>query len=588
MSFDNAFVEQVRGSIDILEVVHRYVALKQKGKDFGALCPFHSEKTPSFWVSPSKQIFKCFGCGAGGDVFGFIMQIEGLSFPESIRFIADMAGVRMPEQSARSRQEFDERERLLSLMEAVARFFRECLRTHERGGLAREYLKKREIAAETAAQFGMGYAPPGNVLLQWVRDQGFRNEDAIACGLAKRNDAGRVYCYFRDRVLLPIRDLSGRTIAFGGRVLADGEPKYLNSPETKLYSKGRHLFGMDLARNEIRQRDFAILVEGYFDCIVPAQFGVANIVASLGTSLTQDQVRLLGRYSRNIVVSYDPDLAGQNAAQRSIEMLMQEGFQVRVMRLPEGSDPDDFIRAEGAEAYRLLLDESQGFLDFLLEKNIRAQEDPFGPRGRKEIVTALLPYLRKVADKIERAGYISHAAARLRMDERLLLAELRQMAARGSSAAAAPDDDEGVTAAEKVLLAAAFDDEHREAVVSGAREDLFSGLVTESLFRRIFSMREQGQEISVPRLCALIEDERLVDLIERLALGRSSLPLTGDAVRGSLASLELRRTRHRRKEIEARMSQTDDFDEQKRCLSEIQGLAREERDLTRRQGSPPN
>ena len=311
MKFDDRIVEQIRNSINIVDLIGGYLPLKKQGQNHTALCPFHAEKTPSFNVSDSKQIFKCFGCGAGGDSFKFIMLMENRTFPEAVKFLAERSGiaVRQPDGSRSPRTH--RTQRLRQAMELAGRLYRRFL---ERSGAARNYLQNRQINAETTDRFQIGFAPGGGQLVAELRQEGFTNQELMACGLVKEGRGGRSYEYLRRRVIFPIRDLQGRIVAFGGRVMGDGVPKYLNSPDSELYKKGANLFALDLSRPEIRRSGFAILVEGYFDCVMPHQFGFRNVIASLGTSLTTDQAKLLRHYTRKVVINYDPDTAGANAA----------------------------------------------------------------------------------------------------------------------------------------------------------------------------------------------------------------------------------------------------------------------------------
>ncbi len=582
MAFDDSFVEQVRNSVSVVDFVSRYVPLKKSGREYGALCPFHNEKTPSFWVNEEKQIFKCFGCGVGGDVFGFVMQMENLSFPEAIRFVAESCGIPLPASGRVSQKQIEEKNRLFKLMELAGRFFQEALRASG-GHQARQYLDSRQIDSATIQAFQMGCAPPGNVLLQRILQQGYTRQDALACGLAKQNERGEVYSNFRSRIMFPIRDLTGRIIAFGGRILGDGRPKYLNSPETDLYVKSRHLFGLDVARDEIRRLDQAILVEGYFDCVVPYQFGVKNVVASLGTSLTSGHVSLLARFSRNAVINFDPDLAGAKATMRSIDLLLEEGFQIRVMQLPGGQDPDTFVRENGVEAYRLKIEQAPPFVEYILEKQLQEVKDAFSPAGKREIVTRILPYLQRMADNVERAEWLNRVAVRLRVDEGLLWSELRKMPRRkgkpqASGASVEKSDqveESGVTLSEKVLLAAVLEPTLCTAVFEGTDEELFAGLETESLFRTVFDLRHQGQELSVHKLRSESTDEQMRDLVERMAFKEVDVPVDEDHVRGSIACLRREQNRRRRIELKSRLAEPGlDFKVQMELMAQLQSLSR--------------
>ena len=539
MRFDESFVDQVRSSISIVDLVGGYVRLDKKGKDHAALCPFHSEKTPSFLVSESKQIFKCFGCGAGGDIFKFIMLMENMTFPESIRHLAESHGIQIPHGSKESDAQSEKRGILLEIMALASDFFCRCL-SEKKEALA--YLEGRQISAQTVEQFSIGYAPPGQRLFEELKKKGYQVDQLLACGLVREGDSGQVYDRFRSRIVLPIRDLSGKTIAFGGRILGDGLPKYLNSPETPLYSKSNHLYPLNVTRDEIRRRDFAILVEGYFDCIVPFQFGIPNIVASLGTSLTSNQVKLLGRYTRNVITNYDPDSAGTAAAIRSIDLFLEEGFHVNVLQLPSGEDPDTFIRRVGKETYQEKLKTSQSYLDFALAQFLSEQKAPSSPKGKQEVVSRILPYLAKIPNKIEQAEHVTRIASRLQVDENLILAEMRKVPRRMERLAPLNYSlqTDRVTPAEKILLVALLEEQWSKQTLDQLEPQLFEGLRIEPILEKIFQLDKEGSAITTVRLRELVSDDSDRDLLEGLALQSGELPLSEEAIQNSVGALQMK------------------------------------------------
>ncbi|MEE8348784.1 MAG: DNA primase [Acidobacteriota bacterium] len=537
MRFEDSFVEQVRGSVSIVDLVGGYVRLDKKGKDHAALCPFHSEKTPSFLVSESKQIFKCFGCGAGGDIFKFVMLMENMTFPESIKHLAESHGIQIPNASTDSSSRSEQRPLLLEIMKLATDFFCHCLSERQE---ALSYLEKRQISPETVKQFSIGYAPPGKRLFEEFQKRGYPVQQLLACGLVREGDSGQVYDRFRNRIVLPIRDLSGKTIAFGGRILGDGLPKYLNSPETPLYSKSRHLYPLNITRDEIRRRDFAILVEGYFDCLVPFQFGVPNIVASLGTSLTENQVKLLGRYTRNVITNYDPDSAGTAAAIRSIDLFLEEGFHVNVLQLPAGEDPDTFIRREGTEIYQEKLKTSQSYLDFALSQFLNQQKAPSSPKGKQAIVSQILPYLAKIPNKIEQAEHVTRIASRVQVDENLILAEMRKVPRQTEMLSSVKYSlvADQVTPAERILLVALLEEQWVELTLDQVEPQLFEGLRTEPILEKIFQLQKEKVAISTVRLRELVNDDSDRDLLEELALKSSELLLSEEAIQNSILALQ--------------------------------------------------
>ncbi len=570
MKFEEQFIEQVRNSSSIVHLVGGYVRLKKSGKDYAALCPFHSEKTPSFMVSESKQIFKCFGCGAGGDVFKFMMMLENLSFPESIQYLAERNGVPLPRQSMEKDSQEEDRSRLLKAMEVATGFFEQSLRKCSGKGDALFYLRQRQISEETMERFKIGYAPSGNQLLAQLPKQGISTKQLSACGLIKEVDSGGYYDKFRNRVMFPIRDLSGRTIAFGGRILGEGVPKYLNSPDTILYNKSRHLYALDVTREEIRKRDFAILVEGYFDCVVPFQYGIRNVVASLGTSLTRDQVRALGRYTRKVVVNYDPDSAGMAATMRSIDLFLEHGFYVNIVELPGGEDPDSYIQGEGAEAYQQKLKSSLPYLDFALARFMAEQTDPSSPKGKQEVVSRILPYLAKVSNRIEQAEHVSRIASRLWVEEGLIWSEMRKVARHRErpeqiTLSALPEE---ATPAETTLLAALFEPNHTQ-VLQQLDAALIEGLQTQEIFQKVLELGQQNRKISILSLKGLLDRVEDVDLLEKVALRSFEPPLSEEMIKNSIRALRRKQYERVSRQLQEEISREEKQDAHSARIDEL-------------------
>ncbi|MBC7324858.1 MAG: DNA primase, partial [Moorella sp. (in: Bacteria)] len=379
--------------VDIVEVIGSYLQLKKRGRNYVGLCPFHKEKTPSFTVSPDKQMFYCFGCGAGGDVFAFLMKQDGLSFPEAVKSLAARAGLDLAggEESPLARQQRQWKERLYELGAIAASFYYRLLMRHPVAAPARAYLQQRGVKGETARLFELGYAPAsGTALVTYLRRQGFTSREIDQAGLSASRPPAGTADRFRARLMFPIKDSRGRVIGFGGRTLGEGQPKYLNSPETVLFHKGRHLYGLHLALPGIRRQNRAILVEGYMDMIAAWQHGLDNVVASLGTALTPEQARELKKYAREVIIAFDADTAGEAATLRGLDILAAAGLQVRVLQLPSGKDPDEFLAAHGAAAFRELVETSSSLMEFRINKAV-SQYDPARPLGRKAIMAAILP-----------------------------------------------------------------------------------------------------------------------------------------------------------------------------------------------------
>ena len=344
-------INQILDKVNIADIISGYIPLRRAGRNFKANCPFHHEKTPSFMVSPDKQIFHCFGCGAGGNVFGFLMKYERLEFPEAVQLLADKLGIEIPRSSAPP-EERSEISKIHSANDAAANFYHYTLLKMEHGKAACEYLKKRGVTEECIKRLKLGYAPPEwDSLFNHAKRKGLDHKILEKSGLALPGREGGFYDRFRHRIIFPIHNHKGQVIGFGARVLDETLPKYINSPETPVYNKGSHLYGLNLAAEHIKQKDFVIVVEGYLDFLTPFQAGIGNIVASLGTALTQDQVRLLKRFTKNITMVFDADSAGESASLRGLDIAVGEDMNAKVAALPQGYDPDKFTRELGADKF---------------------------------------------------------------------------------------------------------------------------------------------------------------------------------------------------------------------------------------------
>lgn len=411
-------ISDVKENNDIVAVISEYVNLKQRGRSFTGLCPFHSEKTPSFTVSREKQLFYCFGCGAGGDVLTFIMRIENLTFGPALRLLAERANIQLPEVqlSPTGKKQKEERERLYRLNAFAAAFYQKILWQTKTGTKAVAYLEARGITRAAAEKFGLGYAPPQwTALVGLFRKKGVALDEAEKAGLVCGGAEG-FYDRFRDRLLFPITDPRGRIIGFGGRLLGDGQPKYLNSPETLIYQKNRSLYGLAEAREGIRRRGQVIVVEGYMDVIEAHQQGIDEVVASSGTALTPEQVRLLKRYSDKVFIAYDADAAGEAATIRGLDLLAAAGADVPVIRLPAGEDPDSLLKKEGAAGFRRYMAESVDLFTFKLAY-ILENADLATPTGKARAVQRVFPLLTQVKNEIMREAYLKQTAAAVGVSE---------------------------------------------------------------------------------------------------------------------------------------------------------------------------
>src|ERR1700677_3782594 len=415
MAEAGSFAEKVKQQADIVRVIGEYVRLKKARQKFTGLCPFHQEKSPSFAVHPVRQIYHCFGCGAGGDVFKFVMEMDKCPFPEAIRIVAEKCGIPVPRPRERSPEEHRENQQRSALVEMhreAATFFARQLNEGHEGRVAAGYLEDRGLNREAIARFGLGWAPSsGDALLRQLKSK-YPEKLLEASGLFSRNESGRPYDRFRKRIMFPISNEAGKVIAFGERAMGDDMPKYMNSPETPIYTKSNVLYHLDRAKEELRKSDFGVLVEGYMDAIAVARAGISNVVPSCGTSLAEPQVKLLNRFTRRIIVHYDPDTAGQAATERSLTILLEQGAEVRVLALPGGKDPDSFIRAEGAAGYTKLLNEAPPYVDYLISR--ARKMDLTTAEGKLRAVNFLLPYVQRIPDRILRSEWATRIAQQLR------------------------------------------------------------------------------------------------------------------------------------------------------------------------------
>jgi DNA primase len=415
-------INQIRGRVDIAEIVGHHVSLTRAGQNLKGLCPFHQEKSPSFTVSPSRQIFHCFGCGAGGDVFTFLMRITGENFPETVHDLGQKFGIEVPDSGPNKGPRGAQASRLEPLNRAVATWFQENLRDGVTGATARDYLAGRGIHAGTIDRFEIGCAPTEwDGLIKALSRQGFAQSDLATAGLTvAREYASGAYDRFRGRVMFPITDLRKRIVGFGGRILGEGTPKYLNSPDTPLFKKGQTLYALDLAREAVARLKTVIVVEGYFDAVVLHQAGLSHTVATLGTALTAEHIQVLRRFASKVVLLFDPDQAGVRAALRGLDLFVNSGIGVKVVTLPAGEDPDTYVRKEGPEAFARLEEQASSLLDFSLEHCLSTAESGT-IEGRIRSVDDVLRILQKSEHPIEREERIRVVAERLGISHQRLI-----------------------------------------------------------------------------------------------------------------------------------------------------------------------
>lgn len=495
MQFSKEFIEQVRAGNPIVDVVGSYVPLTRKQNNYWACCPFHEEKTPSFSVSPDKEFFYCFGCHAGGDVFQFVQKIENISFPESVEKLAQRIGLEIPKAdlSPAEREREEERQRLYEICDLAADYFHNCLTKTRMGAVGIEYFKKRGLSAQTIVDFKLGFAPPQwDRLYRDFRERGYREKDLIKSGLCLTKN-GKTYDRFRGRCMFPIRDDKGRVVAFGGRIVEEGEPKYLNSPESPIFHKGDLLFAMERARKEIRRTKQAVLVEGYMDVVGVHNLGVTNVIASLGTAFTQRQAQLLRRICDVAIVAYDMDRAGREATRRAIAIARESGLKLRIATLPDGKDPDEYIKQHGAKAWEDVIAMAQNVLDYRLDEII-ASHDATTADGKNMIVQEFIPEIMQTDNAITIDSYLRRLATRLRMNENIVRSEAQKIAkTQAKNVYIAPVGNHAEATDAPRVTADPAEDDAMHLLFSGSaqRRELLDQLTTEDftdpLWKNIFA-----------------------------------------------------------------------------------------------------
>lgn len=540
MLYPQYFIDDLKNRADLVRIIEPYAELKKKGVNWMGCCPFHEEKTPSFSVNPAKGFYKCFGCGKGGNAFTFLMEMEGLSFPEAVKNIAEKAGVTLPEpiddkQYEASKKRRDARKKLadqiIELNQVALEFWENHLQdTTVQATDAREYLESREISPETQKAFHVGFAPDSwDALLTALQETGADQKLIDQSGLVSVNEEkGRVFDRFRGRIMFPVLDIDGRPVAFGARAMGTDEPKYLNSPETPAYIKGQHLYGLYQGRAEIRKKKFAILVEGYLDLIALYQFGVRNTAASLGTAFTPEQAKLLGRFARQVVVNYDGDSAGVKAARRATETLLAEDLEIKVLVLPDGKDPDDFIRANGSESYNLLRGKALPYLQFILQ-SVTQEYNVRVPKQNAEALKEVLPVLSVVRDSLQQKSAFDQAMNYLGVEDKRIRNDLWETIRVGTKASPEVIAQKAVRATrskmtvveQRLLELIIFDDELREIILTSLAETDYESLAAAPVFNALSELTSSKQKVTLENLLELVgeNDEALSDFIVVLLMG---------------------------------------------------------------------
>ncbi|MCF8010440.1 MAG: DNA primase [Clostridiales bacterium] len=417
-------IENIRANIDIVEVISEYIPLKRKGKNYTGCCPFHQENDPSFTVSPDKQIFYCFGCAVGGNVFKFLMLYEGFTFRETIEFLAKKIGISLPETGYKEKREKSQKYFASEVNLQAKDFFKNILMNWNEAAAARDYLSNRGVSLETIQHFELGYAPSSwDQLTKYLTQKGVNKDSLVNLGLAAAGKRG-LYDRFRSRIMFPIRDAGGYVVGFGGRVLGEGQPKYLNTPETPVFNKSRILFGLYEERRSVMEAGYAVIMEGYMDVISARQHGVTNAVASLGTSLTREHIQLLMRYVKDVIIAYDADAAGVAATVRGLELMQEMGCRVRVISIPEGKDPDDYLQQYGIEGWYQLVNNADTLVEYKI-KDIKLNSTNV-IENKSAQLEHILPNLYNIQDEVEKNEAIKHVASRLYITWDAVAGELRR------------------------------------------------------------------------------------------------------------------------------------------------------------------
>jgi len=558
MLYPQHFIDDLKTRADIVGIIGARVQLKKKGTNWMGCCPFHDEKTPSFSVQQRKGFYKCFGCGKGGNVYTFLMEVDGLSFPEAVKEIAEKSGVPLPEpvddesfQKAKVKREKKKElaEQVIELNQFALDFWEECLYSdHPEAQAALKYLKDRDIDEDTIKHFQIGYAPDTwDSVLNLLKEKGADEKLIEQSGLVSVNEEKkRVYDRFRGRIIFPVLDLNSKPIAFGARILDKGEPKYLNSPETPAYVKGQHLYGLVQSKEEIRNKKFAILVEGYMDLIALYQFGIKNVAASLGTAFTPEQAKLMGRFARKVVVNYDGDGAGVKAAQRAIETLLAKDFDIIVLVLPQGADPDDFIRANGADSYNLLRGKAFPYLQFVLEQIAKGRNLAL-PKQKAEAIEEAVPLLASIGNTVEKRETLKQTLSFFEINDRVVenhiwkeinvrraydtrVSEPRTRISSVRDVVIKRNSKKVTVAEERLLELLIHDSELRKELLPQLETTDYESLATVSIFETLFEIEEKGIEATSENLLELTKEDPVASEILPMLLISESPREEGEAI----------------------------------------------------------
>lgn len=573
----DALLEQIQQRSDIVELVSGYVSLKRAGRNFKGLCPFHQEKTPSFMVSPDKQIFHCFGCGVGGNVFNFLMRLERLEFPEAVECLAEKAGIDITRKDKEDNALHDRTKRVLRANELALGFYELSLKKADDSSTIQNYIRQRHLNPETLQHLKIGYAPAEwDGLLKYAEGK-ISPEELEQAGLVITKQGGDYYDRFRHRMIFPIFSAKGECVAFGARVLDDSLPKYINSPETPVYRKGHHLYGLYGASSEIRKRDEVIVVEGYMDLASLIQQGIGHAVAVLGTALTDDQIRLIKRYTHNVVMLYDSDQAGEMATLRSLDLSVSAGLSVRIVRLPEDHDPDSFAVEFGREKLMQEIQAAKTLFDYKFDL-LKKQHSDKTVEGKTKIAAEMLSTIARIENEVYKTSLAKELADRLTLNEEAVLTELKRVktdsvrtsAVLGqrstglTSAIFSKGQVHGVPLTERLLIGLSLESEDfLKRVISELDENDFVNPSTRRLFRLLVDFCEKAQPVTPTRLMNLLEsDNQTQAILSSICVETDSVLDKDKTLKDSINNMKVRRLdeelKHLKEEIQSTQGKKDE------------------------------
>jgi len=562
LRFSSDLLEEIRNRCDIVDIISEYVHLKPAGKGFKGLCPFHGEKTPSFMVSPEKQLFHCFGCGEGGNVFNFLMKYEKISFFEAVKMLAKKSGVSLPVNEEKENILNKQKEKLYKLNNLAANYYRESLLKTNQGKKIINYLKKRGINDTSVEKYKLGYAPPDwDALTNFLKKKGYSYEELIKARIINKSKIeGKYIDYFRDRIIFPIFNLSGRVIGFGGRVLDNSLPKYINSPETLVYNKGRNLYSLNFAREDIRKKNYIIIVEGYTDVLITQQYEFNNIAASLGTALTTKQIDLIKRFTDTVLIAYDADSAGNMATLRSLDLLLKAGLEVKVIDLPLGYDPADFLIKKGRKPFQNLIDRALSLIDYKL-KLLYSKYSIKTIEGKVKVVKGILPTLSVMGDEDEVRAQTKKISDELKLSDeaiRIDLIKYKKGLREFIPSFINPDSEPGNVKAEKILIGCMLENEKiAHDILKKLEAKDFSVLLHRQIVTAIEKNLKDDKVVDSQKVIDYLNDDEAAKLISKILM-EETITFDEKIISGYVYTINNFKLNQERKNLEKRAKILDE------------------------------